>query len=81
MVDAGGATGGSDVRARVRRLLLSGDNTLKNRDDPASRARARARARTRYEEALTMAREAGLDDAVTIIERRLALMEPSAPAA
>lgn len=79
MVDAGGATGGSDVRARVRRLLLSGDNTLKNRDDPASRARARAR--TRYEEALTMAREAGLDDAVTIIERRLALMEPSAPAA
>ena len=36
-----------DARARVRRLLLSGDNTLKNRDDPASRERARARLRAR----------------------------------
>lgn len=60
-----------DARGRVRHLLLSGDNTLKNRDDPKSRERARAR----FEEALALARAAGLEDAVTIIERRLALME------
>ncbi|MGE0026467.1 MAG: hypothetical protein AB7O78_19090 [Thermoleophilia bacterium] len=65
-----------DARARVRRLLLSGDNTLKNRDDPKSRERARAR----FEEALALARESGLDDAVTIIERRLSLMEPPSTA-
>ncbi len=65
-----------DARAQVRRLLRSGDNTLKNRDDPKSRERARAR----FEEALTLARESGLDDAVTIIERRLSLMEPPATA-
>jgi hypothetical protein len=65
-----------DARARVRRLLLSGDNTLKNRDDPASRDRARSR----FEEALSLARAEGLDDAVTIIERRLSLMEPPATA-
>ncbi len=65
-----------DARAQVRRLLLSGDNTLKNRDDPKSRERARAR----FEEALTLARGSGLDDAVTIIERRLSLMEPPATA-
>ena len=65
-----------DARGRVRRLLLSGDNTLKNRNDPKSRERARAR----FEEALVLARDAGLDDAVTIIERRLSLMEPPATA-
>ena len=65
-----------DARARVRRLLLSGDNTLKNRDDANSRERARGR----FEEALTLARASGLDDAVTIIERRLSLMEPPATA-
>ncbi len=65
-----------DARARVRRLLLSGDNTLKNRHDPKSRDRARAR----FEEALALARESDLDDAVTIIERRLSLMEPPATA-
>jgi hypothetical protein len=65
-----------DARARVRRLLLSGDNTLKNRDDPKSRERARSR----FEEALELARAEGLDDAVTIIERRLSLMEPPATA-
>lgn len=67
---------GDDARKQVRHLLLSGDNTLKNRDDPTSRARARSR----FEEALQVARDAGLDDAVTIIERRLALMEPPATA-
>ena len=65
-----------EARGRVRHLLLSGDNTLKNRDDPASRERARAR----FEEALDVATASGLDDAVTIIERRLSLMEPPATA-
>ena len=65
-----------DARKAVRHLLLSGDNTLKNRDDAVSRERARAR----FEEALELARESELDDAVTIIERRLALMEPPATA-
>lgn len=60
------------VRKRVRQLLLSGDNTLKNREDPESRARARAR----FEEALAVADEAGLEDGVRdIIGRRLALLE------
>jgi hypothetical protein len=61
----------SDVEGatrRVRQLLLSGDNTLKNRHDPASRERARAR----YEEALTVAQDAGLGDEVTgFVRRRL----------
>jgi hypothetical protein len=58
-----------EARAKVRRLLLSGDNTLKNRDDPAGLQRARAR----FEEALEVAEEAGLgDDILLIIRRRLA---------
>ena len=55
-----------EARARVRRLLLSGDNTLKNRDDPASLQRARAR----FEEALEVAEEAGLEDEILLIIRR-----------
>jgi hypothetical protein len=69
-------TDSEEARKRVRQLLLSGDNTLKNRDDPAGRDRAR----DRFEEALALARSSGLDDAVTIIERRLSLMEPPATA-
>lgn len=59
-----GADPAEEATARVRRLLLSGDNTLKNRHDAEG-------ARRRFEEALALAREAGLDDVVTIIERRL----------
>lgn len=56
-------------RARVRRLLLSADNTMKHRDDPVAAERARAR----YEEALAVAGAAGLDDGlIEIIRRRLA---------
>lgn len=58
-----------EARTRVRRLLLSGDNTLKNRDDPV----AAGRARSRYEEALAIAEAEGLDDGlIEIIRRRLA---------
>lgn len=67
----------SDVegaKKRVHQLLLSGDNTLKNRDDPESRVRARGR----FEEAAAVAREAGLgDDLLAIIDRRLALLDGS----
>ena len=74
-----GGTGGrvvTDVEAakkRVHQLLLSGDNTLKNRDDPERFGRARGR----FEEAATVAREAGLDDALIIIDRRIALLDGS----
>jgi hypothetical protein len=58
-----------EARAKVRRLLLSGDNTLKNRDDPAGAERARAR----FQEALAVAEDAGLgEDILLIIRRRLA---------
>jgi hypothetical protein len=49
-----------EVERRVRQLLLSGDNTLKNR----SGDQAVARARDRYEEALRLATEAGLEERV-----------------
>ncbi|WP_217921761.1 hypothetical protein [Miltoncostaea oceani] len=59
-----------EARKRIHQLLLSGDNTLKNRDDDGRRDRAR----TRFEEARAVAEGAGLDDALTIIDRRLALL-------
>jgi hypothetical protein len=58
------------ARKRVHQLLLSGDNTLKNRDDEGRRDRARAR----FDEARRVAEGAGLDDALTIIDRRLELL-------
>ena len=53
---------------RVRQLLLSGDNTLKNRSGPESVARARAK----YEQAREIAAEAKIDGALRIIDARLA---------
>ncbi len=61
------------ARKRIHQLLLSGDNTLKNREDPESRGRARGR----FEEAAAVAREAGLDDVLLIIDRRIALLDGS----
>lgn len=65
----------SDVegaKKRVHQLLLSGDNTLKNRDDPQSRDRARAT----FTEAGVVAREAGLAaELVAIIDLRLELLD------
>lgn len=57
----------ADPRTRIRQLLLSGDNILKHRDDSA----AWGRARERYERARAVASDAGLDDALTIIDLRL----------
>ena len=62
-----------EARRRVRQLLLSGDNMLKNREGDQRVDRAR----TRYEEALALAREAALDDAVVFAQRRLDALDPS----
>ena len=62
-----------EARRRVRQLLVSGDNTLKNRTGDERVARARSR----YEDALAVAREAGLDDAVVFAQRRLDALDPS----
>lgn len=59
-----------EARKRIHQLLLSGDNTLKNRDDDGRLDRARSR----FEQARQVAEGAGLDDALTIIDRRLALL-------
>jgi hypothetical protein len=54
------------ARARIQKLLVTGDNRLKQGVDPA-------KVRETYEEALTVAREAGLEDAVRpLVEVRLA---------
>jgi hypothetical protein len=61
-----------EARRRVRRLLLSGDNVLKNREGSGRLSRARER----FTEARTVALEAGLDASlVEIIERRLAELD------
>jgi hypothetical protein len=55
-----------DARARIQKLLVTGDNRLKQGVDPA-------KVRETYEEALTLAREVGLEDAVRpLVEVRLA---------
>jgi deoxyribodipyrimidine photolyase-like uncharacterized protein len=46
-----------DPRARIQRLLVTGDNRLKQGVDPQ-------KARESYEQALAAAREAGLEDSV-----------------
>ncbi len=60
-----------EASRRVRQLLLSGDNTLKNRDDPGRFGRARER----FERARRVAGDAGLDEGLLeIIDRRLAAL-------
>ncbi len=55
-----------DVRARIQKLLVTGDNRLKQGVDPA-------KARTSWEQALALAREAGLEDQIRpLVEVRLA---------
>jgi hypothetical protein len=58
-----------DVRARIQKLLVTGDNRLKQGVDPA-------KARESWEQALTLAREAGLEDRIRpLVEVRLADLE------
>ena len=57
---------GEDARARIQKLLVTGDNRLKQGVDPA-------KARESYEQALAAAREAGLEESVRpLVEIRLA---------
>ena len=57
---------GDDARARIQRLLVTGDNRLKQGVDTE-------KVRESYEQALAAAREAGLEDAVRpLVDIRLA---------
>jgi hypothetical protein len=70
-----------DTSKQIQRLLVTGDNRLKQGVDPA-------KVRESYEQALAVAREAGLEDAIRpLVEIRLADLErppgsppPGAPA-
>jgi hypothetical protein len=58
-----------DARARIQKLLITGDNRLKQGVDVA-------KVRQSYEEALAVAREAGLEETVgPLVEIRLADLE------
>ena len=60
---------GDEARAKIQRLLVTGDNRLKQGVAPA-------KARESYEQALAVAREAGLEDRVRpLVEIRLADLE------
>ncbi|HEY2207647.1 MAG TPA: hypothetical protein VGH26_00010 [Gaiellaceae bacterium] len=58
-----------DVRERIQKLLVTGDNRLKQGVDPA-------KARESWEQALALAREAGLEEKIRpLVEVRLADLE------
>ena len=67
---------GDEIRAQIQRHLITGDNRLKQGVAPH-------KARESYEQALELAREAGIEDAVRpLVEIRLAdlkRLEESAP--
>jgi hypothetical protein len=57
------------VHERIQKLLVTGDNRLKQGVDPA-------KARQSWEQALALAREAGLEDSIRpLVELRLADLE------
>jgi hypothetical protein len=57
---------GEDAHERIQKLLVTGDNRLKQGVDPA-------KVRQSYEQALEAAREAGLEDSIRpLVELRLA---------
>ena len=65
--------GDPDARERIRKLLVTGDNRLKQGVDPE-------KARSSWEQALALAREAGLEDAVRpLVEVRLAGLPGNRP--
>ena len=58
-----------DLRARIQKVLITGDNRLKQGVAPE-------KVRESYEEALRLAAEAGLEETVRpLVERRLADLE------
>lgn len=65
---------GDEVRAKIQRLLVTGDNRLKQGVDPA-------KARESYEQALAVAQEAGLEESVRpLVDVRLADLDRLADA-
>jgi hypothetical protein len=61
--------GADATRAKIQKLLVTGDNRLKQGVDPA-------KARQSYEQALEVAEAAGLEDAIRpLVEIRLADLE------
>jgi hypothetical protein len=61
---------GADARERIQKLLVTGDNRLKQGVDPD-------KARASWEQALEVARAAGLEESVRpLIEVRLADLPP-----
>ena len=59
----------SEARERIQKLLVTGDNRLKQGAEPE-------KVRASYEQALRIAREAGMEDAVwPLVEVRLADLE------
>lgn len=67
---------GEDARERIQKLLVTGDNRLKQGVDPA-------KVRESYEQALVAAQDAGLEDTIRpLVEIRLAdlrLLEENPP--
>ena len=62
-----------DLRSRIQKHLVTGDNRLKQGVDPA-------KARESWEQALALAREAGIEDAIRpLVEVRIADLEQPAP--
>jgi hypothetical protein len=60
---------GDDARERIQKLLVTGDNRLKQGVDPE-------KTRQSYEQALEAAREAGLEESIRpLVELRLADLE------
>ena len=60
---------GDEIRAKIQRLLVTGDNRLKQGVAPE-------KARESYEQALALAREAGIEEKVRpLVEIRLADLE------
>jgi hypothetical protein len=65
--------GHDDARHRIQKLLVQGDNRLKQGVDPQ-------KARESWEAALEVAREAGLEEGVRpLVEVRLADLPPQQP--
>ncbi len=59
-----------DAHARIQKLILTGDNRLKQGVDPE-------KARESWEQALAVAREAGLEETIRpLVEVRLADLPP-----
>jgi hypothetical protein len=62
--------GADEARERIQKLLVTGDNRLKQGVDPE-------KARESWEQALAVAREAGLEDAIRpLVEIRIADLKP-----